>query len=65
MPKRTFQPNRRHPLQGPRLSYPHEDQSRPGRPQPSPRQGPPQDRRLRRLPRLVTERLRPLPHHVC
>jgi len=39
--------------QGPRIPGPYGHQGRRRRPQPPPRQGPPQDRRLCRLPRLV------------
>ena len=54
MPKRTFQPNRRHRAKTHGFPRPHEDQLRRRRPLPPPRQGPPQDRRL--APATATSR---------
>ena len=52
MPKRTFQPNRRHRVEDARLSLPHEDQERSRRAEPSPRRRPQACLRQRRIPRL-------------
>ena len=56
MPKRTFQPNRRHRVEDARLSRAHEDQGGRRRAEPPPRRRPQARLRQRRLPRLSPSR---------
>ena len=52
MPKRTFQPNRRHRVKDARIPGAHEDQGRRSRAQPPPRRRPQARLGQRRIPRL-------------